>query len=846
MPQLRSGSLPEKFRGSDRLTKKIRAASTVFTRSRKAPGQTATGPDVIQDAGSFVISAGTGPSKPLSDGSSTERLDMTIALPGARFDPLATPPSGSLRPGRGAGATAGYYVLQFGGVITDEWIRSLTNAGIEVIQYVPGQALFVYGDEDAIAAAADHSRVRWIGRYLPEQKLSAAFREQLSAARGGTFARGAGPIDVDKDGRAVFDIAVFKHTNVRDVADDIAEAYGARDIVVSELRRSFFNVIRASVSLDRIASIADVPDVFSIEPVSPTKAEDEVAAQILAGRYAGPTALLGPGYDPLNLFGADGTGITVSVVDDGVGIPGDGGYYITAAKAVDGPLHNTTSGASGHGHLNATIIAGGPPYSATDLYGYNYGIGVAPGAHIVNIPRNRPGYNGTDVEVYNDCVTTVGPNGVAGVISNNSWGQGTNGNTYGLMEAKFDGFVLDASIDTTIDPVAMIFSAGNDAANGLTRPKMAKNVIAVGASESLRSDLGGPLANNIDEMAPTSSRGPAADGRIKPDVVAPGTAITGGRSGGDSLSGNLNSAVRWNSGTSHAAANISGAAALFAHKWYLDNFGFRAKPSLIKAALVNSTVDLNGSNTGTPIPNGLEGWGRPNLQSMLTPGVGTKYINEQVALQNVGDNFPISGSVASSSKPVRITLAWSDPPGVTDPSLVNDLDLQVTVGSSVYLGNVIQNGVSVTGGNFDRRNTVETVILPAGIQAGTPISVAVIASALNGDGILDNGDFTDQYYSLAISNYSAAVTPQFHSIVGRALSPSGRGVGMVVVRLMDSHGGVQERLTNPFGYFRFADVSGGQYISLTATSKRYTFSTQQIFLSSNLADVVLPASGGKP
>ena len=59
----------------------------------------------------------------------------------------------------------------------------------------------------------------------------------------------------------------------------------------------------------------------------------------------------------------------------------------------------------------------------------------------------------------------------------------------------------------------------------------AKNPIAVGASENLRSDAfvtpgscGTP--SDIDAIADFSSRGPCADGRIKPDVVAPGTFIT--------------------------------------------------------------------------------------------------------------------------------------------------------------------------------------------------------------------------------------------------------------------------------------------------------------------------------
>lgn len=114
----------------------------------------------------------------------------------------------------------------------------------------------------------------------------------------------------------------------------------------------------------------------------------------------------------------------------------------------------------------------------------------------------------------------------------------------------------------------------------------------------------------MDDIAVDSSRGPAADGRIKPDVVAPGTAITGGRSGLDSLSGNIGTAHRWSSGSSHSAAQISGVAAVFTNWWYDNNFGDWPSPSLVKAALINSSRDLNGNGSSAAIPNGIEGYVR--------------------------------------------------------------------------------------------------------------------------------------------------------------------------------------------------------------------------------------------
>jgi hypothetical protein len=219
------------------------------------------------------------------------------------------------------------------------------------------------------------------------------------------------------------------------------------------------------------------------------------------------------------------------MVDDGVSIPGNGGFYITSANTINANLRGATAGASGgHGHINASIIAGSTPFGGLDPLGYNYGLGIAPKSNILNIPLLKGGYVGSDSTVADDTVTTVGPNGVTGSISNNSWGDGTNSNVYEGLAATYDSLSRDASFAGSVDPLLYVFSAGNAGGLGLTRPKMAKNVIAVANAENLRTELS-PSANNIDDMAFDSSRGPAADGRIKPDISAPGSVITGSSAG---------------------------------------------------------------------------------------------------------------------------------------------------------------------------------------------------------------------------------------------------------------------------------------------------------------------------
>jgi len=844
-----------KFAVSDLVTNDVRSDSMEISRVRVNGREDRLNISkygrIVGDYGSFVVIAKRKGTDLSQTGLENQLIDTTINLPGAKFEPISDPPSGTVEAGRlEAAGGKGYYILQFGGTVTDEWLDSIRDAGVEILQYVPHQAYFVYGEGAAIAKAAGHSRVRWVGSYTAGQKLTTVMREQIESAKNRTALRSEySPLELTEKGTAFFDVAVFARADVNAVAGRIRNSFSKAPGHVSRLPNNFFNVIRMELKLDDVEAVAAIPDVVSIEAYIKPRREDERSSHIVAGNYTSPTSISGPGYDPNAQFGVDGTGVTVSVVDDGIGIPGDGNFYITSANAVDGPLRGATTGALGHGHLSATIIAGSAPFSLLDPSGYSYGLGVAPGTHVVNIPLLRSGYQAGSVNhslIYDDSVTTPGPNGVVSSISNNSWGSGTNGNLYTSFAAQFDGFVRDASFAATIDPISIIFSAGNNGSLGLTQPKVAKNVIAVASAENLRTELSGFNANNIDDLSNASARGPASDGRIKPDISAPGSGISGGRSGTDALFGNIDAHHRWSSGTSHAAPQIAGVAALFTQYWTATRFGDRPSPALVKAAIINSGQDMNGNLSGAAKPNGNEGWGRVNTKLILDAGVGIKSIDEEIQLEAAGTSQGFVGSVDDSTKPVRISLVWTDPPGVTNPALVNNLDLTVTIGANVYRGNVFANGVSITGGAADTLNNVENVFLPAGIPAGTPYSVSVTAAALNGDGILGNADFTDQNYAVVAYNFSPQVASGPFTLSGVITSLSGRGVPNAVVTITDSEGSTTQRLTNHFGYYTFAGVLGGQAHTISISSKRYTFLPQTITVNNNLTGINFTATNGSP
>ena len=240
----------------------------------------------------------------------------------------------------------------------------------------------------------------------------------------------------------------------------------------------------------------------------------------------------------------------------------------------------------------------------------------------------------------------------------------------------------------------------------MTEPKEAKNLITVGAGENFRDDpwvtpgfCGIP--NNINNVANFSSRGPARDGRILPNLTAPGTFISSLRSatatyGVGGCDGVIDANYVWMSGTSQAAPHVTGAVALITQWWRTFNGGANPSPAMAKALLINGAVDMGTAN----IPNNTEGWGRMNLNNVINPGVPVIYQDQTTVFTTAGQTSTLVVGPADPTQPLKITLVWSDAPGNgsagTIPALVNDLDLTVRQGASTLLGNVFASGWSTT------------------------------------------------------------------------------------------------------------------------------------------------------
>ncbi|HDQ72303.1 MAG TPA: hypothetical protein ENN19_09425, partial [Chloroflexi bacterium] len=512
-------------------------------------------------------------------------------------------------------------------------------------------------------------------------------------------------------------------------------------------------------------------------------------------------------WEELGLYGQ---GQIVAVADTGL----DSGNLDTlSADFADRVLETFARGrpgdwsdAHGHGTHVAGSVLGNGRLSGSDPGARNYGgsfAGVAPEASLVfqSLLDENGGLGGLPDDL-GDLYRQAYDAGAR--IHTNSWGANffikplsrfLTAGTYPPASVQTDRFAWEHK------DMVIVFAAGNEGndilpldgvvdEDSIGAPGTAKNVITVGASESVRSSGGnsdqawgsgsieGALLNfdpvmeplvsdkpsdNADGMALFSSRGPTNDGRIKPDVVAPGTNVLSLHSqhpDAVELYGLHESNARYVycSGTSMATPLVAGATALI-RQWYVETRGMPdPSAALIKATLINGAVDMSPGQYGTgetqeipyAWPNHVTGWGRVDVAASL--GVGREaerevWFDDASEIVRTGDEVEWTRYAAGGDEPIRITLVWTDPPGEeepegidlslltgerADPVLVNDLDLRVVAPDGrEFLGNEERESGDHDRGDhdrgengLDRLNNVEAVRIPNPVEGEYRLIVA--------------------------------------------------------------------------------------------------------------------------
>jgi hypothetical protein len=654
-----------------------------------------------------------------------------VQVLGFRFDPLEDGEP-ELPGGMRADPTRpGFRFIQTIAPITDLWTTQLEQLGITLLQYYPHNTFLVWSEPAVIEAAQELPFVRWCGSFHPAYKINPDLDHMVGVIRN-------------------VDVMFFNNGRVGDTLAAI-ETLGGRVLqrYPSQPDRAFFDAI---VELDsvRVNDLAALPEVLWMGYQSPRAIlDDEMSSQIVAGNYIGGVPFVG--YEAwLTGVGFDGSGVIWSITDTGVDYQHPdlntrivGGHDYPGCVPVAGEPGNDCGG--GHGTHVSGIVGGDATAGFADPQGFKYGFGIAPGVSFFaqnSVDNGGPWPPAGGWQEHSKWATLGGAIG-----GNQSWttGEGTQ-HGYQASERTHDIMVHDGNFDTAAvaEPYIQVFSAGNSGSSGLTAPKEAKNIITVASSENYR-------VGSIDAISSFSSRGYAVDGRVKPDITAPGNQIASTRNdtGGScstAISGTSNM-YSYCSGTSMAAPHISGSVALVTEWWRSFNAGVTESPAMAKALLLNGTVDMAAGDR----PNINEGWGRVNLTNVVDNGALMVYKDQELVFDNTGETQVISVGVPDPTEPLRVTLVWSDAPGAVgaNPALVNNLDLTVETGGNTYLGNVFAGGWSTTGGTADVLNNIENVFVQ--VPGGDAV-ITIGATAIVGDGVYYSGDATDQNFALVCYN----------------------------------------------------------------------------------------------
>jgi hypothetical protein len=742
-----------------------------------------------------------------------------LILQAGAFDPRQQRPDALTIGVPTSAASQAYAIVQFNPEHLRKDRETLRSQGVEFLGYVPNNAYYIRLNGQSLGDVATSPGVRWASGVAPAMTLDSSL--WLAARR-------ASPARRD-DGRFEIIVHAFRGVSPAAIVNHI-KTYVPSAFVSGRSERAgaapYVRMVVDEVGLDALIDAATTAaGVYYVAPWIENQTMNAAGIAALQGNFTGNcngsgAICTGSGGSSLTaLFDHQltGSGQIIAVTDSGTTpwaawfttLDSGSGPFTAVTLAQNPPpvppalgtlyptrkllAYWTQPGAldydysSGHGtHTSGTVAGdaagtfGANTYLASTplLPNHELADGMAPNAQI--LMQDAGPASATSIVIQDFEGTLKQAHDAGARVHNNSWGAKTGGQYSGN----------DENLDrTSFDNEAMlvVVSAGNDVAGAMATgsPGNAKNALTVAALGH-----GGSLSK-----ASYSNSGPTKDGRMKPDLAAPGSSTVSARNE-TSYSANITAPQTASmSGTSMSAPTVTGNAALvrqyFAEGLYPRGFRYEA-PSvtalfadgfeagtqpgsgiridrhnlngpLLKAVMLNSTV-LTTSPSG--FPNTGTGWGRPWLDGNLwfkqtfagddsrrlrvfertnASGLETGEINEYTLV-----------SVGSGAE-FRATLTWFDAEAMAGAAsaLVNNLDLEVVApGGSVYRGNVFTGNVSSTGGAADAKDTVEQVRFTTPV-AGT-YTIRVKATSVPGNG---RSGTDRQGYGLAVSGRFALPDP---------------------------------------------------------------------------------------
>ncbi|NOK17869.1 S8 family serine peptidase [Corallococcus carmarthensis] len=632
-----------------------------------------------------------------------QQEEYLIRLAEASFDPLArTAPL--LGNALVADRDNTLSLVQFHATPLPEYQATIENAGGKVLRFLSDHTYLVEMPSEVRARVAQLPAVRWVGDYHPEWRLEPVLRDALL-------------------GRA---------------AALTPQRYS---IMLGE--RGAARQARVTALVERLGGKVDLVEPGGLR-VEATLDQAQLAQLVRANEVQFIDRWGGPGEVDMDIVRATGGANYIEGLKgwNGQGVRGevfDTELRTTHREWPTAPIIHSTGTSSGSLH-------------GTSCYSHNFAKGVDPlakgllpgGQGIFFLYSESTQFGGTKSRLAMN-QELLNPNGpYRAVFQTSSVGSALT-TSYTTISAEVDDYLFKAPLLST--------QSQSNAGSRSSRPQAwAKNIVSVGGIRHYNTQT-----RADDSWSTGASIGPAADGRIKPDLAFYYDSIRG-------ASGSTDSSYTEFSGTSSATPQTSGHFGLLHQMWHegvwaghgkkADVFTSRPQMATAKALMINGAAKYNwlAGGANADIDRNKQGWGTSDLKRLYDRAAKTFVVDETDVLTPLATKS-YSFTVASGETELNVTMVYTDPMGTVGAARarINDLSLRVTApNGTVYWGNngLTAGNVSTSGGVSNKVDTVENVFL-ANPAAGT-WKVDVLADELVQDARTET-TAVDADYALVVS-----------------------------------------------------------------------------------------------
>ncbi len=500
-----------------------------------------------------------------------------------------------------------YRIIQFASKPTEKDKMVLRSSGAQILEYIPNNAYLISVPTTFPKSALLSTSAEVVRKMDPSIKVEYRLTDWGI------------PAHAQVGNKAKVAVIAMKGLSAKDFQFDLMALGLTVDYYGADAKFAYL-----SLSEFEVQNVAQLAWVRYIEII-----DEEGKPESTEGRTVQKANVINNELSAAGLsYNADGVGVLVR--DDGL-----------VGPHIDfhGRLHNLTTDATGThgdgvagvmsaaGNLDPSVEAGG---SGAEVFVINY----------------QSTFQDNTLSLHQDSAV---------MITNSSYSNGCNAGYTSTTQFVDDMIFTNQTLMHTFSAGNSNnsdcgYGAGSQWGNITGGHKMGKNVMTT-------ANL-----NNDATIVASSSRGPAHDGRIKPDISGHGAG---------QMSTDPNNMYSPFGGTSAAAPSMGGNLAQLYEVYRSLNGGADPNSALIKAAALNSTTDL-----GTKGPDFTFGWG------LINAGRAYEIIaNNQYKFATIGQGQTNSDSIVvpAGIGQLRVMVYWHDPAGAvnTTKALVNDLDLKV-------------------------------------------------------------------------------------------------------------------------------------------------------------------------